>query len=72
VLLARLAFFFGRPGAAVELATRRTVVDMVFGRVTRFSVKFWATFVRVPAACPSVRATVFNKGSFVERFCAGI
>jgi len=55
------------------LAAFRIFVSTVSGNVERFSVNSCVTFVSVPAACPSLRATVFRKGScFTGCFFAAI
>jgi hypothetical protein len=71
VPVARLFFFLDR-GAMPGIATWRIFVDTVSGSVEMFSVNPWATLLRVPAAYPSFRATVFNRGSFTGRLSAVI
>ena len=60
------------PGVPL-LAAFRIFVATLSGNVERFSVNSCVTFVSVPAACPSLRATVFRKGScFTGCFFAAI
>jgi hypothetical protein len=55
------------------LAALRTFLVIVSGSVERFSVNSCVTLESVPAACPSLRATAFKRGScFTGRFLAAI
>jgi hypothetical protein len=77
---ARESFFLARrrrlrgPAAdSPSFAAWRTLAAMLSGMAERLSANSWVTLVSVPAACPSVRATVFKSGFCVTaRFLAAI
>jgi hypothetical protein len=65
-LLARVLRARGFVGIAISAASRTFAVTFS-ARGAMFSLRSWVTLVNVPAACPSLRATAFRRGS-----CFGI